>query len=847
MVDTDCVLDPDTGRFCTVARDVTGRQQAHAALEASEGLRTTLETTQERVTERLLEGVVLQQAVRDVSGRITDFRIDSSNPAVGVISGVAPAEQVAHTLLELFPSHRTNGLFDAYVRVVETGVPFAAENFRYVDPGAAGGPLDQVLDLRAAKLGDGTVVSVRNVTARHRADLEMRRLTAAIRQTADAVIVTDATGAIEYVNPAFERVTGYSSDEVLGQNPRILKSGVQGPAFYAAMSATLASGNSFIGDLVNRRKDGSLFRVEAIISAVRDEAGVVTSYVGVNRNVTRERALEAGQQRIARERALIAGTLAHLRILPTPGATADLICRQIATMTGVASASLAYFSTAGPVVSIAFARADGVPVPLRHLPFQRSRTLRDRAQGGPWVEAQIRRPRHPYDRLHTELRTRALAYAPVRHGGLIGLLTITSGEADAISRLTEILPALLEFADFTGALLGPAIADLSEVGRARDRISQIISDVAFRPVFQPIVDPTTGEHTGYEALTRFSSRTAPDLVFADARAAGLEVELEFATLAAAISEVAALPQGSWLSLNVSPNLVTAGEGLGELLRRSDRPVVLEVTEHVAIPDYAALRAAVGRLRPEVRVAVDDAGSGIANFSHIVELRPAFVKLDIGLVRGIDADLARQALMVGLLHFASESASQTIAEGVETKEELATLRSLGVPLVQGYLVGRPAPAAEWVARADARSASIARDEAAAKRDTSAEARTKAAARRDTSAAARTKAAARHDTSAGNRDEAAARRDTIAGNRDEAAARRDTIAEMRDQAATERVTNDRADTDHEQARLEKALRSASLDDLTGLTDARWAGLCSPTRLNAHGGAMAALWLPSSMSMD
>ena len=241
MVDTDCVLDPDTGRFCTVARDVTGRQQAHAALEASEGLRTTLETTQERVTERLLEGVVLQQAVRDVSGRITDFRIDSSNPAVGVISGVAPAEQVAHTLLELFPSHRTNGLFDAYVRVVETGVPFAAENFRYVDPGAAGGPLDQVLDLRAAKLGDGTVVSVRNVTARHRADLEMRRLTAAIRQTADAVIVTDATGAIEYVNPAFERVTGYSSDEVLGQNPRILKSGVQGPAFYAAMSATLAS------------------------------------------------------------------------------------------------------------------------------------------------------------------------------------------------------------------------------------------------------------------------------------------------------------------------------------------------------------------------------------------------------------------------------------------------------------------------------------------------------------------------------------------------------------------------------------------------------------------------------
>jgi EAL domain-containing protein (putative c-di-GMP-specific phosphodiesterase class I) len=122
--------------------------------------------------------------------------------------------------------------------------------------------------------------------------------------------------------------------------------------------------------------------------------------------------------------------------------------------------------------------------------------------------------------------------------------------------------------------------------------------------------------------------------------------------------------------------------------------VLEVTEHAAVDDYATLNAAVGRLKPPVRVAVDDAGSGVANFGHIVELRPAFVKLDIGLVRGIDADLTRQALMVGLLHFASESSGQTIAEGVETEAELATLRRLGVPFAQGYLLARPAPAETW---------------------------------------------------------------------------------------------------------------------------------------------------------
>jgi diguanylate cyclase (GGDEF)-like protein len=369
---------------------------------------------------------------------------------------------------------------------------------------------------------------------------------------------------------------------------------------------------------------------------------------------------------------------------------------------------------------------------------------------------------------------------------------------------------------------------------------------------------------------RFSSGTAPDLVFADARTAGLEAELELATLAASISAAAALPQGAWLSLNVSPNLVTADEGLGELLRRSNRPVVLEVTEHVAIPDYAALRAAIGRLRPEVRVAVDDAGSGVANFSHIVELRPAFVKLDVGLIRGVDTDLTRQALVVGLLRFASESASQTIAEGVETEGELATLRKLGVPLVQGYLVGRPAPVAEWVARADALSATSARDDAAGERDTIAAARDGAAGERDTIAAARahataerhTMAAARahataerhtvaaardgaaterdtvaevrdeaaterdtvaevrdeaateRDTVAEARDEAATKRDTVAEARDEAATKRDTIAGARDETATERVANDRADADRERARLEKALRGARLDDLTGL---------------------------------
>jgi EAL domain-containing protein (putative c-di-GMP-specific phosphodiesterase class I) len=312
------------------------------------------------------------------------------------------------------------------------------------------------------------------------------------------------------------------------------------------------------------------------------------------------------------------------------------------------------------------------------------------------VEAWTPRPSHPYARLHDELGTTALAYAPIRHGGdVVGLMTVTSSRDDAVARLTESLPALLEFAGIAGAIVGPSITDLAGVEHSRDRIYGLIRDTAFRPVFQPIVDLETGGHTGYEALTRFADGAAPDVVFADARHAGLETELELATLSAAIADAKQLPDGAWLSLNVSPGLVTgANPRLAAVLKRADRPLVLEVTEHVPVADYARFRECIETLRPRVRVAVDDAGSGVANFGHIVELRPAFVKIDIALVRGVDTDQGRRALVLGLLEFASESAGQTIAEGVETEGELATLRRLNVPLGQGYLLGRPAPASRW---------------------------------------------------------------------------------------------------------------------------------------------------------
>jgi EAL domain-containing protein (putative c-di-GMP-specific phosphodiesterase class I) len=141
----------------------------------------------------------------------------------------------------------------------------------------------------------------------------------------------------------------------------------------------------------------------------------------------------------------------------------------------------------------------------------------------------------------------------------------------------------------------------------------------------------------------------------------------------------------------------ARSDLHRLLGQARARVVLEVTEHAAIGDYVAFRQAIRSLGRPIRLAVDDAGAGFASLRHILELQPAFVKLDISLVRGIDADPAKQALVAGMRFFARTTKRRLIAEGVETEAEAEALRSLEIRLAQGYLFGRPVPASSHEGR------------------------------------------------------------------------------------------------------------------------------------------------------
>ena len=159
----------------------------------------------------------------------------------------------------------------------------------------------------------GTFGVSRDITERKRAEAEHARLVTAIEQSAEGVVITNTNGDIEYVNPAFTRITGYSREEVLGHNPRILKSGNQDPVFYQQLWATILKGEIWHGELINRRKDGKLYTEEMNIAPVRDADGEVTHFIATKQDVTERKRLEEQFRQAQKMEAVgrLAGGVAH--------------------------------------------------------------------------------------------------------------------------------------------------------------------------------------------------------------------------------------------------------------------------------------------------------------------------------------------------------------------------------------------------------------------------------------------------------------------------------------------------------------------------------------------------------
>ena len=212
-------------------------------------------------------------------------------------------------------------------------------------------------------------------------------------------------------------------------------------------------------------------------------------------------------------------------------------------------------------------------------------------------------------------------------------------------------------------------------------------------VLQPIVELATGRVVAAEALSRFGDepRRPPDVWFAEADGRGAGDGARAGGLRIAMTHLDELPADVRLTVNVSPATLLAPSLATLLSTVPGERMAVELTEHAPVADYTALEAALAGPRSRgVQFMIDDAGAGFSSLRHVLGLHPDAIKLDLALTRDIDSDPVRRALAASLVAFAREIGATIVAEGIETRQELETLRSLGVTHGQGYYLARPGP-------------------------------------------------------------------------------------------------------------------------------------------------------------
>ncbi len=545
------------------------------------------------------------------------------------------------------------------------------------------------------------VVAQRAAEARGDAVLRAseERLRHTVEAAADGILVFDAGGRLTLCNATAELLLGAPRADLLGATYGEVagRVGIEVRDAPAQLEAALAARRPLPPTLVTLRgPDGTQRSVQVSgrpLDAAESPGGLVVSL----HEVTADRAL--ARERTAHLEGLQAAAQAAAGA-PSATAAGEALLAKVARIWPVVAVAIYLFDAAGTQrLAVWSAPEGGGPIPPL-VPTERADELRALAAQGPLRTDLARLPGSGAGAaLLAERGAHALLVLPLSdRGALVG--TLLAGERGEPEPLSPDEDAYLEaIGGLAAGIVRRAVED-EEAARRRDRerILQVLATPTLLvPHYQPILALSERKVVGYEALARFRLAPVqpPNVWFAQAAAVGLGAELQALAVerARAVAREAGLPAGTFLSLNVSPRYLASAPVRAALAGGSLARLVIEVTEEEAVADYAALREAMAPyLARGARVAVDDAGAGYASMRHVTELRPAFVKLDALLIRGLGDDSARQALVHALVSFTTTIEATPIAEGVEAPADLALLaRTRGPLLAQGYAIARPGPA------------------------------------------------------------------------------------------------------------------------------------------------------------
>ncbi len=551
----------------------------------------------------------------------------------------------------------------------------------------------------------------RDVTDRIRAEADMRKLSGAIEQTADCVMITDRDGTIEYVNAAFERTSGYGAAEVLGRKPSVLKSGVHGGAFYERLWSTVLAGDTFSDVFINRKKDGALYYEERTISPLRDAGGRVTHFIATGRDITERMQAQERLQHIAHHDALtgLPNRVLFLDRLNQALIRAHWQKRVVGVMfldldrfknindtlghdTGDAllkamAARLQGCVRAGD--SVARLGGDEFAVLLEDVAQAEDiSSIASKILGAFMLPFAIQG--------HELFITASIGISMYPTDGTTPATLLKNADA-AMYRAKDLGKNNYQFysADMSAAAFERLTLE-SSLRRALEREEFVLH-------YQPQIDLATGRVIALEALIRWQhpdfGLLAPTQFIGIAEETGAIVQVGEWVARTAMLQVRRWHEAGFghlrVAVNVSgrqfnePNFV---DMIAQLLRETGLPpeaLELEITESVIMKNaektVARLRALHGM---GVRFAIDDFGTGYSSLSYLRRFAIHTLKVDKSFIHDITADSGDVEIVKTIIMMARGLKLSVIAEGVETREQLVFLKSHGCHGVQGYLVARP---------------------------------------------------------------------------------------------------------------------------------------------------------------
>jgi diguanylate cyclase (GGDEF)-like protein/PAS domain S-box-containing protein len=556
---------------------------------------------------------------------------------------------------------------------------------------------------------------IRDITRRKADDAMMRKLSSVVEQTADSVIVTDAGGVIEYVNSAFEAITGYTREEAIGRKPDILKSGIQPAGFYRRLWQTILRGEPFQEVFVNRRKDGSLYYEEKSITPLIDDGGRITHFVSTAKDIT--------ERMQAKERLNYLAHYDPLTAMPNRSLFMERLEHVVAAAArssfhaGVIYLDLDRFKVINDTLG-----HDAGDSLLRLVADRLRACVREtdtvsRLGGDEWAvlvenASALELPTVAEKILNTLAQPLDVAAHELYPTASIGVSVFPEDGTDGHTLLKHAEVAMYR-AKHEGRnsyqFFDPAMTEQAhERLRLESSLRRALERNEFVLHYQPQVDIRSGAIIGMEALLRWQHPQrglVPPLEFIPLlEDTGLIAEVGNWVIAAACRQAAVWHDSGLHRKPIAVNLSAKQlqrQDIADFVRssleqaglaQSSRPLELELTESLLMEDVQTTIAKLHQLTQlGVTLSIDDFGTGYSSLAYLKRFPIRTLKIDRAFVRDIARDPDDEAIVSAVIAMAHNLKLSVIAEGVETEEQLDFLRRHGCDAMQGYLVSEPLPA------------------------------------------------------------------------------------------------------------------------------------------------------------